>query len=211
MPMFLPHTFEVKDLSVIKAFMISHSFAQIITNLNGVPFSSHVPLLLDQIGEHDRLLGHVAKANKQWIEFDGKTDALIVFTGPHAYISPSWYANENLVPTWNYVSVHAYGKPNIISNPTDTVEVMRKLIDSYESNATGNWSIDNLSSDFIEKKIKGIVTFEIPIDRVEGKFKLSQNRELEDRQGAIQGLLDSGDIEAGKVAQFMIENLPNKF
>jgi transcriptional regulator len=209
--MFLPHTFEVKDLSIIEAFMLSHSFAQLITNINGIPFASQVPLLLDQVGKHGRLLGHIAKANNQWRKFDGKTDALIVFSGPHAYISPNWYANENLVPTWNYVSVHAYGKPNIISNPTDTIEVMRKLINFYESNATGNWSIDNLTSDFIEKKIKGIVTFEIPIDRVEGKFKLSQNRELKDRRGAIQGLLDTGDSEAGKVAQLMINSLPDQF
>ena len=115
--MFLPHTFEVKDLSIIKAFMLSHSFAQLITNVNGVPFASHIPLLLDHVGINGRLLGHVAKANNQWTGFDGKTDALVVFSGPHAYISPNWYANENLVPTWNYVSVHAFGKPNVISNP----------------------------------------------------------------------------------------------
>ena len=209
--MFLPHTFEVKDLPIIKAFMLSHSFAQLITNINGIPFASHVPLLLDQVGKHGRLLGHVAKANNQWRAFDGKADSLIIFSGPHAYISPSWYANENLVPTWNYVSVHAYGKPNIISNPTDTVEVMRKLTDFNESNDTGNWSMDNLNKGFITNKIKGIVTFEIPIDRVEGKFKLSQNRELKDRRGAIQGLLDTGDSEAGKVAQLMINSLPDQF
>jgi len=209
--MFLPHTFEVKDLSIIKAFMLSHSFAQLITNVNGVPFASHIPLLLDHVGTHGRLLGHVAKANNQWTGFDGKTDALVVFSGPHAYISPNWYANENLVPTWNYVSVHAFGKPNVISNPKVALEVMRQLTDFYESDSTGNWSMDNLNSDFIEKKIKGIVTFEIPIDRVECKFKLSQNQELKDRRGAIQGLLDSGDIEASKVAQLMIESLADQF
>ena len=208
--MYLPSTFKINDPSIINDLMRSYSFAQLVTNVNGIPFASHIPLLLDQVESQGRLLGHVAKANKQWVGFDGTNEALIVFTGPHAYISPNWYTSENLVPTWNYISVHAYGKPRIISDPIDAVDVMRRLVEFYENDDTGNWSIDNLDSNFKEKKLKGIVTFEIPIDRVEGKFKLSQNRALLDRQGAIQGLIDSGGVEEKKLAQFMIDILPEE-
>ena len=207
--MYRPRLFDINDPSTISAFMRGQSFALLVTNVGGIPFASHIPLLLEDGGEHGRLLGHLAKANSQWQEFDGDTEALVVFWGPHAYISPNWYANEKLVPTWNYVTVHAYGKPKIISRATEAADVIRRMTDFYESDATGNWSMDVLAEDFIEKQVKGIVAFEIPIERVEGKFKLSQNRHPEDRQGAIQGLLDSGDAEAAEVARLMTEVSPD--
>lgn len=207
--MYIPTTFKDNDTSTINNLMRLYSFAQLVTNVNGVSIASHIPLLHEQMGKHGRLLGHVAKANKQWISFDGKTEALVIFNGPHGYISPSWYVSKNMVPTWNYISVHAYGNPKIISDPIDAIEVMRKLTAFYENNNNSNWSIDNLNDKFKEKKFKGIVTFEILINRVEGKFKLSQNRPLKDRLGAIKGLIDTGNFEAKRLAQFMKKILPN--
>jgi transcriptional regulator len=113
-----------------------------------------------------------------------------------------------MVPTWNYVTVHAYGKPKIISDPAGAADAIGRLADSYESDATGNWSMDVLPDEFVGKQLKGIVAFEIPIDRVQGKFKLSQNRQLEDRRGAIQGLRETGDAEAEEVARLMADILP---
>jgi transcriptional regulator len=208
--MYLPPKFKVNDLSTINKLIRSHSFAQLITNVNGVPFATQIPLLLEQGGTYGRLLGHIARANKQWKGFDGKTEALAVFTGPHAYISPNWYVSKNVVPTWNYVSIHAYGKPKIISDHKNSIDVMRRLIAFYENDDTSQWSIDKLDNNFKEKKFKGIVTFEILIDRLEAKFKLSQNHKLQDRRGAIKGLIDTGGVEAKKIAQFMIDILPDE-
>jgi transcriptional regulator len=205
--MYLPPKFKVIDSTTINKFIRSHSFAQLITNVNGVPYASHIPLLLEQGGTHGRLLGHVARANKQWEGFDGKAKALAVFNGPHAYISPNWYISKNIVPTWNYVSIHAYGKPKIISDQINSIDIMRRIISFYENDDTSKWSMDKLDNNFKEKKLKGIVTFEILVDSIEAKFKLSQNHKLQDRRGAIKGLMDTGNIEAREIAQLMNDSL----
>ena len=206
--MYMPPAFKINDTSTITNLMRSYSFAQLITNVNGVPYASHIPLLYEHVGKHGRLLGHLAKANKQWVDFDGKTEALVIFNGPHAYISPSWYVSKNMVPTWNYVSVHAYGNPKIFSDTAVSNDVMDRLITFYENINNSNWSIDHLNDKFKEKKFNGIVTFEIPINRLEGKFKLSQNRTIKDRLGAIKGLISTGSFEAKKLAQLMKIMLP---
>ena len=203
--MYRPRHFDVDDAQTLNDFMRAQSFALLVTNIDGVPFASHIPLLLEDGGEHGRLLGHLAKANGQWQGFDGGTEALVVFWGPHAYVSPNWYESEKMVPTWNYVTVHAYGKPKVISDPVQTADVVGRLTDTYESDATGNWSMDVLPEEFIGKQLKGIVAFEIPIERVEGKFKLSQNRGPRDREGVIQGLRQTGDAEARDVARLMAQ------
>ena len=180
-----------------------------MTAPEGVPTASHIPLFLDTESDGpDRLLGHVAKANTQWRDFDGETEAMAMFWGPHAYVSPSWYQSEKMVPTWNYVTVHAYGKPRVLAEPKDARDVLARLIDAYESDATGNWSMDRLPETFVEKQLKGIVAFEMPIGRLQGKFKLSQNRSAADREGVIEGLRGSGDPESLEVARLMAEFNP---
>ena len=207
--MYRPRHFDIADASTLSDFMRAQSFALLVTNIDGVPFASHIPLLLEDGGEHGRLVGHLAKANGQWQGFDGETEALVVFWGPHAYVSPNWYESEKMVPTWNYAAVHAYGKPKVISGPAATADVVGRLTDTYESNATGNWSMDDLPQDFIDSQIKGIVAFEMPIERVEGKFKLSQNRRPGDRAGVIRGLRQSGNAEAQDVARLMAQFNPD--
>ena len=204
--MYRPRHFDIDDVQVLHRFMRDQSFALLVTTEDGAPFASHIPLLLDRdTGDQGRLLGHVAKANNQWQAFDGKTEAMAVFWGPHAYISPNWYVSEKMVPTWNYVTVHAYGKPKVISDPAGVADIIKRLTDTYESDATGNWSMDSLPKDFVEKQLKGIVAFEMPIERLEGKFKLSQNRQPKDREGAIKGLRQTGNAEAEEVARLMAE------
>ncbi len=204
-PMYRPRHFDIDDPKVLNDFMREQSFALLVTSLGGVPYASHIPLLLDDGGEHGRLQGHLAKANGQWQGFDGKTEALVVFWGPHAYISPNWYEAKKNVPTWNYVTVHAYGKPVVIDDPEAVRQGQADMIDFFESDATDNWSMDLLPDDYVGSKLKGIVCFEMPIDRLEGKFKLSQNRSAEDVKGAIKGLNATGEAEAIEVARLMAE------
>ena len=202
--MYRPRHFDVDDAAVLHRFMREQSFALLVTAPKGVPTASHIPLFLDTDGDGpDRLLGHVAKANTQWRDFDGETEAMAMFWGPHAYVSPSWYQSEKMVPTWNYVTVHAYGKPKVLPEPKDARDVLARLIDAYESDATGNWSMDRLEKTYAEKMVNGIVAFEMPIGRLEGKFKLNQKSSATDREGAIRGLRQTGDAEAEEVARLM--------
>ncbi|MDA1090818.1 MAG: FMN-binding negative transcriptional regulator [Proteobacteria bacterium] len=205
--MYRPTHFDIDDPATLAAFMRAQSFALLVTSADGVPFASHIPLLLEEDEGNGRLLGHLAKANGQCRAFDGATEALVVFWGPHAYVSPSWYVSEKMVPTWNYVTVHAYGNPKVLDDPAAARDVISRLTDTFESDATGNWSMDVLPEDFIERQLKGIVAFEMPIDRIEGKFKLSQNRTPEDAKGVIDGLQASGGAEAAEVARLMAEVL----
>lgn len=204
--MYRPRHFDIDDAAVLHRFMREQSFVLFVTAPEGVSTASHIPLFLDTDSDGpDRLLGHVAKANPQWRDFDGETEATAVFWGPHAYVSPHWYQSKNMVPTWNYVTVHAYGKPRVLSEPKDARDVLARLIDVYESDATGNWSMDRLPETFIEKQLSGIVAFEMPIGRLEGKFKLSQNRTSADREGVIESLRGIGDPESLEVARLMAE------
>ncbi len=207
--MYRPRHYDIDDVQVLHPFMRDQSFALLVTAPKGIPTASHIPLFLDADGDGpDRLLGHVAKANTQWRDFDGETEAMAMFWGPHAYISPSWYESEKVVPTWNYVTVHAYGKPKVLSDPAAARDVLARLTDAHESDATGNWSMDRLPESYIEKMLNGIVSFEMPIGRLEGKFKLNQKNSAADREGVIEGLRGTGDPEAMEVARLMAEVNP---
>ncbi len=207
--MYRPWHYDIEDQETLFRFMRAQSFALLVTAEDGAPFASHIPLLLDQdTGDQGRLLGHVAKANPQWQAFDGKTEAMAMFWGPHAYVSPSWYETEIVVPTWNYVTVHAYGKPTVIDDPETVRQGQARLVDTYESEATGNWSMDALPEEYLGKMLNGIVAFEMPIGRLEGKFKLNQKSSAADREGAIKGLRQTGDAEAEEVARLMAEFNP---
>ena len=207
--MYRPRYYDIDDDAVLHRFMREHSFALLVTAPQGIPTASHIPLFLDTDGDGpDRLLGHVAKANTQWQDFDAKTEAMAMFWGPHAYVSPTWYESEKVVPTWNYLTVHAYGKPKVLAGPKDAGEVLARLIDVYESEATGNWSMDRLPETYVEKMLGGIVAFEMPIGRLEGKFKLNQKSSAADREGAIKGLQATGDPESLEVARLMAEFNP---
>ena len=208
--MYRPRHYAIDDKAVLIDFMREQSFALLVMNVDGIPFASHIPLLLDDGGEHGRLKGHLSKANPQWQAFDGETEALVVFWGPHAYISPNWYESEKVVPTWNYVTVHAYGKPAVIDDPGAILQGQADMVDYYESDATGNWSIDDMDEDYRTNMLKGIVAFEMPINRLEGKFKLNQKNSVADSECVIKGLNATGDAEAIEVARLMAEFNPSE-
>jgi transcriptional regulator len=154
--------------------------------------ASTVPLLWEPGGEHGRLVGHLARANQQWRMTDANVDALVIFRTVDAYVSPSYYASKaehgKVVPTWNYVSVHARG-PLVIHDDRDWVRALvSRLTDHYEGDRNVPWSIDDAPTDFIDKQLAAIIGIEIPITTLEGKQKLSQNRPAADIDGVIAGL-----------------------
>jgi transcriptional regulator len=187
--MYVPPHFAVTDPQRLIGLMQAASFAQLVTVADGEPFVSHLPLLWQDDGSsHGRLIGHMARANPQWRHFSSASNALAVFAGPHAYISPSWYESAAQVPTWNYAAVHAYGAPRIVEEPHAVLEILRKLVGTYEGGFERPWRMDGLPEGHAERMSKAIVAFEMPITRLEGKWKLGQNKSAADRVGTAVAL-----------------------
>ena len=213
--MYIPPAFWEERIEALHDLMRRHSFATLVSVLGGELFSTHLPLLLDPArGEYGTLVGHLARANPHWRAFDsaGTTDqsgpeTLAIFSGPHAYVSPSWYETEMAVPTWNYVAVHAYGRPRVIEDAERLKRVLADLVGTYESGFERPWQMDRLPDDYVNKMAANVVGFEIEITRLEGKRKLSQNRPQADRAGAIAGLRRHGGPEGKAVAE-MMERVP---
>jgi len=200
--MYIPAAFEETDRARLHDFIERHGFALLVSQQQGTLEASHLPLLLErETGRFGRLWGHMARANGQWRQADG-TEVLAVFSGPHAYVSPTWYEAEQVVPTWNYTAVHAYGRFEIIEKPEYLLPILRQLVEQYEGSFPQPWTFDG-SSEFVSALLKSIVGFRIEIERLQGKWKLSQNHPRERRQRVIQALLASGDAESAKVAALM--------
>jgi transcriptional regulator len=203
--MYIPQLFREAELDTLHALMREYSFATIITQHNGAPFASHLPFLLQaEEGPYGTLLGHMAHANPQWQDFVAGQEALVIFQGPHAYISPSWYAVHPSVPTWNYAVVHAYGIPQVIDNGTALYEVLQMLVQTYEAPSARPWAFD-VPEDYLHNMMRGIVGFTVRITRLEGKFKLSQNRPVQDQPRIIEALQQRGDALSTDVAMLMCQ------
>lgn len=201
--MYIPLSFVETNRSTLHDFIESHSFATLISHHAGEPSASHVPLLLERdSGPHGRLIGHLAKANPQW-ESAADQSVLAIFHGPHAYISPEWYAAHNVVPTWNYVAVHAYGRMKLIDDRARLASIIRRTVETYEQPRATPWLLDAPDADFVDKLLNAIVCFEIDIERLEGKWKLNQNHPTERRDKVIAGLLSTGHPEAAAIAELM--------
>lgn len=202
--MFVPPVFKSDDAALTRDLIARNAFG--VLTVPSMPDAiTHIPMLLvERDGGGSALIGHVSKANSVWRSFDGKTPAVALFMGPHAYISPNWYAGDKarLVPTWNYAAVHVFGKPTALDDDAAD-NVLQKLVATFEQDATGNWSMDGLDPEFRRRQLKGIVAFEMPIERTETKLKMSQNRAAEDALGAIAGLEAMGDPEALATAKIM--------
>jgi transcriptional regulator len=191
--MHVPPPFAETDQEKLAALMSRYSFATIVTSDGNTPFASHIPVLFyPECGTRGAIAGHVARANPQWRQFDSSREVLIVFQGPHGYVSPAWYVNQPAVPTWNYAVVHAYGTPKIMESEAEVEALLQATIDKYEAGRQLPWR-GSLPPDFKSKMMKGIVAFEIAVTRLEGKFKLSQNRSPEDVAGVIDMLARSVD------------------
>jgi transcriptional regulator len=204
--MYIPKFNAVTDTALLHELMRAFNFATLITTHDGAPFATHLPFLVyPEIGAQGTLVAHMARGNVQWTDFaQGQQglEALVIFQGAHTYISPSWYAEPVSVPTWNYMVVHAYGVPRVIEDEARVHEVLRALVDRHEEGFEEPWQME-LPEEYLRKQLRAIVAFEIPITRLEGKFKLSQNRSAEDRRRVIERLLTSGDASAQEVGTAM--------
>ncbi len=199
--MYIPKHFREDDLNILHKLMRDYSFATLISQHEGVPFATHLPFILDaQRGPSGTLLAHVARANPQWHDFNSSQEVLVIFQGPHAYISPSWYEVELSVPTWNYAAVHAYGVPRLVEDGEELYNLLKILIETHEAQFEYPWSFQ-LPNDYLQKMIRGIVAFEIEITRLEGKLKMSQNRTTSERENVIAALKESSHTQP--VAELM--------
>jgi len=200
----IPPAFRIDDAAKLAAFIQRYSFATLVTHDGAAPIASHLPMLLrPDAGPHGALVSHMARANPQWQHFAPDAEAVAIFHGPHAYISPSWYQTEPAVPTWNYATIHAYGVPSIIDDLECVASLLRETVSLYESSFEHPWPGD-LLEDYREKMMRGIVAFEIPIARIEGKFKLGQNRSAADTRGVFNALSHSVDPDSRALAQIML-------
>ncbi|HLY24833.1 MAG TPA: FMN-binding negative transcriptional regulator [Aggregatilineales bacterium] len=209
--MYIPRQFREDDPAVLQEFMRQNNFAVLVTQQGGDLHASHLPFLIDPSrGEHGTLLAHTARANDQWRDFADPSaahEALVIFHGPHAYITPSWYESAPTnVPTWNLTAVHAYGLPRIIEDHAEMYAMLKRLVSVHEVNRERPWPMES-SDNYIHQAIAAIVGFEIPIAHLEGKFKLSQNRSEIDQAQVIEGLSASGSLQDAEVAALMRERL----
>ncbi len=207
--MYIPAAFAEIDLTKLHAFIEQHSFGLFVSQVDGLPFATHLPFLLERTtGPHGTLICHVARANPQWQQASDQT-ALAIFSGPHAYVSPTWYEAEQVVPTWNYAAVHAYGRVQIIQDKSALLKIVQAMVRLYEQSMPQPWSFDG-STTFVKRLLGQIVGFRIEIDKIEGKFKLNQNHPVERRRKVGRALRQRGDENALAVAAMMQARLPSE-
>lgn len=200
--MYNPPKFREQDIELLLRLMRTYPFATVITQFEGKPFVNHLPVIVESRGAGEIiLLGHMAKGNPQWRHF-AVSEAWVIFNGPHAYITPQWYKDPMNVPTWNYAVVHASG----IATPVESIEeierILSKSVDEFERREPKPWKYD-LPEDFRSELVQAVVGFEIRVSKLEGKFKLSQNRAPEDREGVLAGLKTRKDEMSQKVGELM--------
>ncbi|MFN0055703.1 MAG: FMN-binding negative transcriptional regulator [Planctomycetales bacterium] len=203
--MYIPPAFSQTAPDCLAQFIATHSFALLVSAREGIPSVSHLPLLYEpQPGTHGTLYGHMARANGHWREAVG--DVLAVFSGPHAYVSPTWYDSEQVVPTWNYAAVHVRGRLTLVEDAHESLEVLGRLVEFYERGMPKSWKFDP-DDPWMQRLAEGIVAFRIAVTAIEGKWKLSQNQPPERRHKVIDALTQSGDDQSRQVAQMMTKAL----
>ncbi len=199
---YVPQHFRVSDEQTLQEFMRTYDFATIVSSSPDGLVTSHVPVLVRPSGATLVIVGHVARANHHWRLMDGATPALAIFHGPHGYVSPTWYATAPAVPTWNYGVVHAHGLPTANEDEAFLRGVLEELVRRFEGDRPDGWRPGSLPTDYYDRMLRGIVAFEMPVTKLEGKFKLGQNRSVEDRRRTIAAL-DDGSTEGTSLAEFM--------
>jgi transcriptional regulator len=199
--MYIPRHNEENRVSVIHSLMVSHPLATLVTFGASGLFASHIPMILEDDGSPFGVLkGHVSRANTQWRDFVPTVDALAIFAGHQHYISPNWYPGTKehgkSVPTWNYVVVHAYGPLKVIQDEHWLLTNVEELTDIHEAASPCPWKVSDAPPDYIHSQLKGIVGLELPIRKLEGKWKISQNRTEEERKGVVDGLAELNTPES---------------
>jgi transcriptional regulator len=195
MSFYVPRHFRIEDPAALERFVAANGFGTLVSAGPEGLWASHVPMRAAPGGDGRlRLEGHLARANGHWRALAGAGEVLAIFEGPHGYVSPSWYANHPSVPTWNYAVVHARGRARILP-PEDLPALLDRLARQYEDDRPSPWRMQDLPADYTPKMLAAIVGFEIAVERLEGKFKLSQNRRPEDVEGVIAALEREGQAQ----------------
>ncbi|HTS93879.1 MAG TPA: FMN-binding negative transcriptional regulator [Stellaceae bacterium] len=209
--MYVPTNFAEERVPVLHETIRAIKLGTLVTLGGEDMTASHVPMLVDpEPAPYGTLIGHIARANPQWKDASDKVRALAIFLGPDAYITPSWYATKRqtgkVVPTWNYAAIHAYGRVRFIEDPERLLQIVTRLTDTHEGNRAMPWAVTDAPADYVKGMLRAIVGFEIQIERLEGKWKMSQNRPAEDRAGVIEGLRSDGETT---VADIVVERNPS--
>ena len=210
--MYVPPHFLEDDKAALHRAIGETRLATLVTLGSEGMEASHVPILLDEgEGPYGAIRGHLARANPQWRRATAETPALVMFLGPDAYVSPNWYATKRetgkVVPTWNYLAIHAYGRVEFFEDAERLRAIVTSLTQRHEGRREKPWAVSDAPEDYIQAQLRGIIGFRLPIDRLEGKWKLSQNRPEADRRGVVEGLEGEGGAPESAIAQRMKDGL----
>lgn len=203
--MYSPKLYREEDRRKILEFIRQNEFATLVLFDGEKPVASHLLVEVVEDGERVNIYSHMSRANPLWKLFESDREMLVIFQGPHTYISATWYDHVN-VPTWNYISVHAYGRPSLVIDHDEMYALLSRLVERHEADHT--YRMETLPQDFVEKEMKGIAAFKIEVTRMEAAFKLSQNRNDTDYQNIIIELEKRADELSAQVAQAMRKNRP---
>lgn len=201
---------QLTDHDALCSLMASRSLGAWVCQGREGLIANHVPFFLDRSrGPLGTLIGHVSRANAVWRELDSGTPSVVMFQGPQAYITPGWYPSKaehgKVVPTWNYVVAHAHGVARAVHERDWLLGMLNRLTDDQEARRAAPWRVGDVPSTFIDKLLRAIVGIEIPIDRLEGKLKASQDEALQDRLGTVRGLREETSDEAGSMADLVMK------
>lgn len=203
--MYLPNHFNESRVDVMHALIREHPLATLVTLASDGLNANHIPMEIDaDAAPMGTLRGHVARANPMWSDFNADVDALVIFQGPSTYVTPTWYPTKRetgkVVPTYNYAVVHAYGPLRVVEDAAWLRDLVERLTGRFESRRSDPWKVSDAPASFIEAQLRAIVGLEIPIRRLLGKWKMSQNRSATDRAGVVQGLRGTGEPDAAAIA-----------
>jgi transcriptional regulator len=201
--MYIPAHFAETDPEKLAAVIGDYNFGTLISAGPRGLFAKHLPFVPDPARPRELLHAHMARGNPQWRDFAERPEALAIFQGPHAYVSAAWYATRPKVPTWNYIAVHVYGRVRLRNEPREILETLALTARYQEAGRAEPWRMEDQPEPFLVGMARGVVALELSIDRIEGKFKLSQNVARADQEGAIAGLLREGDAASLATAEAM--------
>ena len=201
--MYIPKYFIITDETMAYDIMKEHSFSTLFSQHNGMPFATHLPLILNK--ENTYLYGHFARPNPQWKDIKNQT-VLAIFHGPHCYISPSWYETNKAVPTWNYVTVHVYGEVELLEDENELMGSLHEMVLKYET-PDSSYRLQDVDAEFLAGMNKGVQGFKIKINKIEGKAKLSQNHSLQRQELVINQLEQISNTDEQQISSLMKANL----
>jgi transcriptional regulator len=206
--MYVPDNFKETDVATLHEAIRHAKLGTLVTIGSGGLVASHVPMLVEpDPAPFGTLIGHIARANPQWREPATETETLAIFLGPNAYVSPAWYATKRatgkVVPTWNYVAIHAYGRVRFYDEADRLLDLVTRLTDTHEAGRPDRWRVTDAPAEYTRGMLKAIVGFELPIARLQGKWKMSQNRPAEDLPGIVEGLSRGDDPGAAATARIV--------